>query len=165
MKKDVIYSLRMSKNMRGALKKVAKRQSRTIASLLDKILHEFLQGEGLLPEAEARNEQRWFTRKQYFKPANILLKTGSGAKEMPIVILNISLGGVLIGYPKTDDVRLSEEDTQNFELCLENQNADRPLSFNCKVDWKHESGFGVQVGAHFYDTDDNDMKVLRSYLN
>lgn len=165
MKKEVIYSLRMSKNMRDALKKAAKGESRTIASLLDKILKEYLQGEGLLSDAEAVKEQRWFTRKQYYKPAHIHLKAGAGAKAIPIVILNISLGGVLIGYPKTGEISLSAEDLQNFELCLEDQAADRQLCFNCKVDWTHESGYGVQVGAHFYDTDTSDMQVLRSYLN
>ena len=165
MKKEVIYSLRMSKNMRDALKKAAKRESRTIASLLDKILKDFLQIEGLLLDSEGRKEQRWFTRKQYFKPARIRISSATGAKEIPIVILNISLGGVLIGYPKTSELCLSKEDSKNFALCLEDRCEEVSLRFNCKVNWMVESGYGVQVGAHFFDTDANEMQLLRSYLN
>ena len=62
MKKDTIYSLRMSRMIREALKKAAEVECRTMASLLDKIITDYLKKEGLLTIHELSAERRRFSR-------------------------------------------------------------------------------------------------------
>lgn len=165
MKKEAIYSLRMSKTVRDALKRAAKKESRTVASLLDKIIKDYLERNGLLTHSNSIAERRWFTRKEIFKPANIYFEADSERKEYGVVVLNISLGGVLIAYPKATGIRISAEDLPNFELCLELSGVDRPLCLDCEANRKIESGYGVQVGANFVTANQDDLRILRTYLN
>jgi len=165
MKKEVIYSLRMSKAIRDALKAAAKKESRSIASLLDRIIKDYLKRNGFLSDSSSIREQRWFTRKEIFEPATIYLKADSDIEKKTIVILNISLGGVLIGYPKTSDVDLSLEEKPKFELCLELTNLSKPLCFDCEANRRVDSDHAVQVGAHFVNTNEADLQMLKAYLN
>ena len=165
MKKEAIYSLRMSKTVRDALKRAAKKESRTVASLLDKIIKDYLERNGHLTNSNSIAERRWFTRKEIFKPANIYFEMGSERKEYGVVVLNISLGGVLIAYPKATGIQISAEDLPNFELCLELTGVDGPLCFDCEAKRKIDSGYGVQVGANFATASQDDLRTLRTYLN
>ena len=165
MKKEVIYSLRMSKAIRDALKAAAKRESRSIASLLDRIIKDYLEKNGFMSDSSAIKEQRWFTRKVIFEPANIFFKTESEIQKKTIVILNISLGGVLIGYPKTSEIDLSLKDKPNFELCFEPSDQSKQLCFDCEVNRQVDSDYAVQVGAHFVNTQEEDLQSLKAYLN
>jgi hypothetical protein len=165
MKKEVIYSLRMSRELRDALKKAAKQESRTVASLLDKIIQDYLSQKGLLSQIDGAKDQRWFTRKEIYKPATMFVDEKSESKKVEIVIINISLGGVLIGYPKKSDVSFSSEKTPRFELCLDLSEEKQPLCFHCEASRMTDSGYGVQVAANFIDAEPSDLHQLRSYLN
>ncbi len=48
MKKDIVYSIRMNILVRDALKRAAIKERRTVASLLDKIILDYLEGERYL---------------------------------------------------------------------------------------------------------------------
>ena len=55
MKKDIVYSIRMSILVREALKRAAKKERRTVASLLDKIILDYLEEQRyLLPHETVR---------------------------------------------------------------------------------------------------------------
>jgi hypothetical protein len=165
MRKEVIYSLRMSRELRDALKKAAKDESRTVASLLDKIIKDYLSQKGLLSQLDGVKDQRWFTRKEIYKPATIFVETRSKQKKVEIVVLNISLGGVLIGYPKKTDVSFSADQIPRFELCMDLPEEKQSLCFSCEASRMTDSGYGVQVAANFIDADPKDLTLLRSYLN
>jgi hypothetical protein len=165
MKKEMIYSLRMSKTVRNALKKAAQKESRTVASLLDKIIKDYLDKEGLLAYSDSIMERRWFTRKEIYKPANIYFEKESGKKEFAIVVLNVSLGGVLIGYPKSSEIQFSVNDLPEFELCLDLKSVDKPLCFNCESKRLIDKGYGIQIGANFLNPNEKDLQMLRAYLN
>ena len=165
MKKEVIYSMRMSKAIRDALKEAAKKEGRSIASLLDRILKDYLKKNGFISDSVSIKEQRWFTRKEIFEPANIYLKAPSDIEKKTIVILNISLGGVLIGFPKTSEIDLSLKEDPKFELCLELSNLSKPLCFDCEANRQVDSDYAVQIGAHFVNTNEEDLQTLKAYLN
>ena len=165
MRKEVIYSLRMSKELRGALKKAAKEESRTVASLLDKIIKDYLAQKGLLGHLDGIKDQRWFTRKEIYKPATIRIDEKSRPKDVEIVVINISLGGVLIGYPKKTEVSFSPEQVPRFELCMDLTEEKQSIRFNCEASRMTDSGYGVQVAANFIDADPHNLRLLRSYLN
>ncbi len=165
MKKEVIYSLRMDRTLRDALKKAAKKESRTVASLLEKIIKDYLAKEGFLTRADSTGDQRWFTRREIYTPAHIFFEKNSEIKKITIVIINISMGGVLIAYPKSTETYFSAEDFPKFELCLEPEAKEKPLCFNCEANRMVDSGYGVQVGANFIDTDEGALQMLKNYIN
>ncbi|MEJ2170785.1 MAG: Arc family DNA-binding protein [Desulfobacterales bacterium] len=73
MKKDAVYSMRMSSRVREALKKAARKERRTVASLLDKIIIEYLSQEGHINlDAERRN----FSRTRITLPAKSIVRQG-----------------------------------------------------------------------------------------
>ena len=71
MKKDVIYSMRMNRQVRDALKKVAHKKHRTVASLLDKIISDYLEKEGYIDLHGIREERRRHARKKITLPGNV----------------------------------------------------------------------------------------------
>ena len=165
MRKEVIYSLRMSRELRDAVKKAAKDESRTVASLLDKIIKDYLAQKGLLSQLDGVKDQRWFTRKEIYKPATIYVDEKSESKQIEIVVLNISLGGVLIGYPKTSEASFSSDQNPRFELCMDLSEEAQSICFLCEASRMTDSGYGVQVAANFVDADPNNLHLLQSYLN
>ncbi len=155
----------MSKAIRDALKAAAKKESRSIASLLDKIIKDYLEKNGIISDSSSIKEQRWFIRKEIFEPAQIYLEADSEIQQRTVVILNISLAGVLIGYPKTSEIDISLRKKPKFELCLEPSNLRKPLCFDCEANRQVDLDYAVQVGAHFVNTSDEDLQTLKAYLN
>ena len=165
MKKEVVYSLRMSKDTRDSLKAAAGKESRSVASLLDKIIKDHLENGGFLSTPSATKEKRWFTRKEIYKPADIYFNDAAEIKKENIVILNISLAGVLIGYPKSAGITISPEDPSKFQISMELADKADPLCFDCEANRMVDSDYAVQVGAHFVNTTDADLQTLKAYLN
>jgi predicted DNA-binding protein len=64
MKKDVVYSIRMSVLVRESLKRAAREDRRTVASLLDKIILDYLENELNLQLSETGADRRGFKAKK-----------------------------------------------------------------------------------------------------
>jgi hypothetical protein len=106
VEKDAIYSMRMSSRTREILRKAARQERRTVASLLDKIISDYLQKQGFLGP-ESGGEQHRFVRKRISLPA----RTGSGMKTrveiLPGVILDISPDGILVSYANGSEFKFT----------------------------------------------------------
>ena len=100
MKKDIVYSIRMSLLVREALKRAAKKERRTVASLLDKIILDYLEEQRYLLPSETGSDRRNFNRNKITLPATTLLNNGAAMETFPCVVIDIAMGGVLITYPK-----------------------------------------------------------------
>lgn len=165
MKKDVIFSMRMQSRVRDVLNEAAKKDHRSVASLLDKILIDYLTKEGFLKEPELDKERRKFSRKKINMPAKIILKEGSKDKPFPGIVHDISMGGALVAYPKGSKMTFtSMGGLPHFELCLEHSQADEELHFNCEVRRMHDTVDEIQVGATFSDPKGSYLQKLSSYL-
>jgi hypothetical protein len=165
MKKDAVYSMRMSRRVRDALKSAANRERRTVASLLDKIITDYLAREGFLRGPEFGTERRRFPRKKLTMPAKTFLKVGSKEEAFPSVVLDISMGGVLITYPKGSEIRFaSTGELPHFELCLEVPREDEDLCFDCNARHMRDTGDEIQVGAAFSNPKGEDLQRLNTYL-
>ena len=165
MKKEVIYSLRMSKATRDSLKAAAAKESRSVASLLDRIIKDYLENSGFPSGPGSRKEQRWFTRKEIYTPAGIYFKGASEAKKDIIVILNISLAGVLIAYPKSSGIAISVEKLSKFKISIEMAAKADALCFDCEANRMVDSDHAVQVGARFVNATDAALQTLKANLN
>ncbi len=162
MKKDAVYSMRMSSRVREALKKAAQKEHRTVASLLDKIIIEYLAQEGHINlDAERRN----FSRTRITLPAKSIVREGTQEKAFPGVVLDLSRGGVLLTYPKGSDIPFSSiGKLPRFELCIEDPHSHEQLNINCDTRHMRDTGNEIQVGASFIDPGELDLQKLAAYF-
>lgn len=165
MEKDVVYSMRMSSTVREALKRAARRDRRSVSSLLDKIITDYLFKEGFLEGGEFGGDRRRSPRHKIPLPAKILLKEGSEVHSYPGVINDISLGGVMVIYPKRGGIRFpSTGKLPEFELCFELPRAEEQVCFECDARHMHETGNEIQVGAAFRHPNQQDLQSLEDYV-
>lgn len=162
MKKDVIFSMRMQGKIRKALNEAAKKDHRSVASLLDKILMDYLTAKGFLKEPEFEKERRRFPRKKINTPAKL---TGLENEPYPCAVHNISMGGVLVAYRKGTEITfISMGGLPHFGLYLEHPQIDEKLYFDCEACRMHDVGNEIQVGARFSNPNGSYLQKLGSYL-
>lgn len=107
MKKDVIYSMRMSSMQRDLLNTAAKDRYRTVASLLDTIIMEYLDRNGYLEQHILERERRKSRRKEMNIPA-VILQFGADREpeHFPCVVQDLSATGILINIPKNKNFKI-----------------------------------------------------------
>jgi hypothetical protein len=165
MEKDAVYSMRMNRKIREALGRAAKKERRTVASLLDKVIVDYLQKEGFFLGSELGGERRRFARKKITLPARTILKDGSKSQSYPGVVLNISRGGVLVAYAKGSDMQFtSKGELPHFRVCFYVPQSRKELSFDCIARHMRDTGEEIQVGASFLDPSEEKLQKLSPYL-
>jgi hypothetical protein len=165
MKKDKIYSLRMNSKVREALSRAANKERRSVASLMDKIITDFLTREGYLRESDFGAERRKFHRKKLTMPTETILKEGADQKSVPGVVLDISLGGALITYPKSSDIQFSSVGKlPDFGLNLKVPGKEETLRFDCNTKHMRDTGDEIHIGASFSDPEKTQLQELDNHF-
>lgn len=165
MEKDTVYSMRMSSRMREALKRAAKKESRTMASLLDKIIGDYLRKEGFLLRPELGEERRHSPRKKITLPARTFLETGSNEQAFQGVILDISKGGMLLTYAKGTDIQfISRGALPSLKVCFNVPRNRKELCFDCTARHMRDAGDEIHVGASFDNPTEKDLERLSPYV-
>jgi hypothetical protein len=164
MKKDIVYTIRMSSVVREALKTAADKDRRTVSSLLDKIILDYLEREGI-PVDGRREERRRYPRKKITLPSTALLGLGEVAKNLPGVILDLSMGGVLVTYPKgTQLPSPTFGELPSFDLCFQLPKSPDTVCVQCEARRMADTGSEIHVGAAFKNADDKALQKLETYL-
>lgn len=162
MRKDTVYSMRMSTRVREALKMAAQKEHRTVASLLDKIIVEYLVQEGHI---NLESERRNFSRTRINLPAKSIVKEEGREKAFPGVVLDLSMGGVLMTYRKGSEIPFSSiGKLPGFELCLDDPRSHEQFNINCDTRHMRDTGMEIQVGARFIDLSEQELKKLAAYF-
>jgi ribosomal protein S8 len=165
VEKDAVYSMRMSSRIRDALRRAAKKERRTVASLLDKIITDYLQREGFLFGLELGGERRRFPRKKITLAARTILGTGPKAETFPGVILDISRGGLLLTYVKGEEIKFaSKGELPHFRVCLKVPQSSKEVCFDCVSRHMRDIGEEIQVGANFSEPSEKNLQKLTPYL-
>ncbi len=165
MKKDRIYSLRMNSKVREALQRASDKERRSVASLLDKIIIDFLTREGHLSNADFGSERRMFQRKKITVPTETTFSEGQTQKSVPGVVLDLSLGGALITYSKRSDIRFSSVGKlPDFELDLQVPGQADALHFDCNAKHMRDTGDEIHVGASFRNPPGSELQKLDEFL-
>lgn len=171
MKKDVVYTMRMSSRVRESLKLAAQKERRTVASLLDKIIIDYLEAVGLLKEStqvEDRRrfeDRRQFARKKIRFPATTYLREASEVNPIPSVVLDLSEGGILVTHAKGVDFGFSAiGKLPKLEIGLETPRTDSKLLLKCDARHMRDTGSEIQIGAAFTDLSENELERLNEYL-
>jgi hypothetical protein len=165
VEKDAVYSMRMNSKIREALRRAAKKERRTVASLLDKVITDFLQKEGFVLGPELGGERRRFPRKKITLPATTILGSGPKAETYPGVILDISRGGVLLTYAKGSEIKFtSKGELPHLRVCFHVPQSRKELCFDCVARHMRDTGQEIQVGANFSDPSEKHLQRLAPYL-
>jgi predicted DNA-binding protein len=165
VEKDAVYSMRMSSKIREALRRAAKKERRTVASLLDKIITDYLEKEGFLLGLELGGERRRFPRKKITLPARAILGTGPKAETFPGVILDISRGGLLVTYAKSSEIKFaSKGELPHFRVCFQLPQSRKEVCFDCISRHMRDIGEEIQVGANFSEPSEKNLQKLTPYL-
>ena len=165
MKKDTVYSLRMNSNVREALKKAAEVKCRTMASLLDKIITDYLKGEGFLSKMQLGEERRRFKRKVIPLPSRTVLKTNGKTDSIPSVVKDISMGGVKVVFPREVEKKITTSSMlPHFDLAVDFSKDNRQLIFECDMRHVNKTDSEIQIGAAFENMDNKKKQQLKSYF-
>ncbi len=165
MKKDRIFSLRMNSKVRDALQRASNKEQRSVASLLHKIIMDFLTREGFLSDVDYGAERRQFERKKITVPTETTFAEGQTQKAVPGVVLDLSLGGALITYPKSADVQFSSVGKlPEFGLEIQVPGETDTLHFDCNTKHMRDTGDEIHVGASFHDAKEDQLQKLDEYL-
>ncbi|HAA05683.1 MAG TPA: hypothetical protein DCE18_20280 [Syntrophobacteraceae bacterium] len=165
MKKPVMFCMRMSSTMRDVLKIAAEKDHRSVTSLLHKIIADYLAEAGLPLTANTAADRRRFPRKRVVLPARTYLTTEKATETASGLVLDLSMGGVLLAYPKGSKLNITSiRGVPGFELSFQLPESRDKLSFNCSTRHMYDLENEIQVGAAFDDADENQLQTLRSYL-
>jgi hypothetical protein len=155
----------MNSKVRDALKRAAKKEYRTVASLLDKIITDYLEKEGFLVRPEFGDERRRFPRQKVALPAKTYVGTDSKASLFPGVVLDISKGGVLVAYAKGTNISfISKGELPHLKVCFSLPQARKEFRFDCKARHMREERHEIQVGASFISPMEKDLQRLGTFL-
>ena len=165
MKKNVIYSMRISRRIKDLLKKAADRERRTVASLLDKIIIDYLQREGYLHWQDLRQEQRSVERRKIMLPAIAMQDIAGEAGNYACLVHDISTGGVLLGFPKGSSFNISSRgELPRFQLALTIPDALESVQFDCAARHMRDTGEEIQMGCMFEPYPLQEQQTLHKYL-
>jgi hypothetical protein len=155
----------MSTVVREALKRVAQKELRTVASLLDKIILTFLEEEQYVLPHETGSDRRDFERSRIILPANTRVRFNGDQELFPCVITDIAMKGVFITYPKGSKIReYFMQDLDYFNLSFKLPQSGEELNFDCDMRRMVEVDGEVQVGAKLSEPNDVSLEKLQSYL-
>ena len=161
----------MSVLVRESLKSAARKERRTVASLLDKIILDYLEDERYLQLPETGTDRRGFQDRRGFKrkkitlPATLTIKVGEKTETFACVILDIAMGGVLVSFLRSSKIKLSTtEDIPHFKLSFHLPQIKNRLHFQCDTLRIIEKDREIQIGAVIREPDDKTLKQLKFYL-
>ena len=136
-----------------------------MASLLDKIITDYLSQEGYLSDVDFGAERRRFQRKKLTMPTETILKEGAEQKSVPGVLLDLSMGGALITYPKRSAFRFSSVGKlPDFGLNLKVPGKEDVLRFDCNTRHMRDTGDEIHIGASFSDPEQDQLQKLDDHF-
>lgn len=166
MKKDIVYSIRMANLVRDTLRRAATKERRTVASLLDKIILNYLEEQHYLLPHETGDDRRMHHRSKITLPATTIMENGSKNSSFPCVITDIAMGGVNITYPKGSKIKEALLRGQDeFRLLFRLPENTMEIVFKCDARRLVEEDREIHVGAMINNPNPNDLKTLKNYLD
>jgi predicted DNA-binding protein len=166
LEKNTVYSMRLSRKLREALNKAAQKECRTVASLVNKVIADYLEKEGYLLKSEVEAERRRFPREKINLPVTTFLDGELKGEAFPGVLLDASMGGFLLTYAKGTEIRFTSKGGLPYfkvGLCL--PKTEKPLNLDCVARHMRDIGREIQVGTSFDHPSRSDLQQLNSYLN
>jgi len=153
--RDTAICFRTSEDLRKTLEKISVMERRTLSSLIENILRDYIEQRQPKPVNE---EKRCYPRIRISAPA---LVSGLDGAAYAGVINDISLGGVNLSTPVSfpHDMRPNSKISIVFTLHM----SEKPLTMECSIRHIH-SDDRKSIGAALIDTNFHSYRVLQDYL-
>ena len=142
-----------------------------MASLLDKIILDYLEDERYLQLPEIGSDRRGFQDRRGFKrknitlPATMTFKAQGKTETYECAILDIAMGGVLVSFKRKSDIKLSTtKDLPHFKLSFHLPQIEDQLHFQCDTLRIIEKDKEIRIGAVIREPDNETLQQLKFYL-
>ena len=144
----------------------AERDRRTMASLMEKILCDYLEKEGLLTKPAFNTERRQHLRKGVMLPVKTLCTEDGEACIFSGVVTNISRGGAMVLFPKGFGIPFESNDEHpRFELCVESPENGEEIYLDCETRYRSVNDDQIQLGTAFVKPKKKSVQTLNRLLN
>jgi len=166
MSKSISICFRANEDLRNALKKISKKERRTLSSTIETIIYQYLQTEEKVQNTN--EEKRRYPRKQVSLPALISNADSSNHAPQAGIVLDLSLNGMQISVPGDFKYNI-QEDTENgddpkISIIFTLPDSKKPLTMQCTPRHVFHSKDETNIGANFVDTDFVSCQTLQNYL-
>jgi hypothetical protein len=163
MTKKSVICFRASEDLRESLQNVALDEKRSLSSIIEFVLNDYLQNRKI--SAAIKDERRQYKRKN-ISAATLIKQHESGeAKYHTGSIVDISFGGVRIKMPSSVQYDIiTSPNTSKLEIIFTLPNENLPIFITCEPRNSSKTDDCIQVGASFINTDLVSYKALQSYL-
>ena len=152
MKKPITICFRTTEELRDVLEVVARQDSRSLSSLIELVLTDYLK-KSRDYSGRDQMEKRRYPRKQVTIPAYVEVSY-AGVTRHGGVILDLSLGGMRVSVPKECLSKIYERgENPLFETSFTLPSESKPVRVVCKPERVVPSDGNVYVGASFVDAD------------
>ena len=143
----------------------AEKDRRTMASLIEKIFHNYLEKEGFLTKPTFDTETRKHVRKGSMLPVKTLCMENDEKCFVSGVVINISKSGAMLLFPKGFGVPFeSDNSPSRFELCVESPKSKEEVWFDCETRHLAITDNQIQLGAAFVNPKEKSMQALNHWL-
>ncbi len=153
--RDTVICFRTSEVLRKALEKVSETDRRSLSSVIENILYDYVGRRGA---KEVNDEKRRYPRKKVSVPALVTDLDGVVHAGM---VNDVSLGGLHISLPNNFQQDLREDSKISVVFTL--PRSEKPLSMQCAPRYVHPDG-QLNIGACLIDTDFHSYRTLQNYI-
>jgi predicted DNA-binding protein len=151
-KKACVCSFRIEQVVKERLQAVADQKGRSLSSLIERILNNFLGSyeKGNSPFDSAKQERREHTRRDIFIPARWRVGNKYDFVEYDVLVENISRGGTCTVYSNGYSFRVLEQlQAQPFRLFIKLPRLWEPVELDCEARRFHITKASTSVGIEF----------------
>jgi hypothetical protein len=163
MTKNITICFRTNDDLRRALAKTSKQERRSLSSMIENILIEYLEDEKAF--SRTKEEKRRFPRKPLEAPALIRGLTPDGKDVSAGIVLNMSIGGLQVSIPSNYECQISEDqENAKFSVVFTLPESKRPLTVQCALQHASSINGDTNIGASFCDSDFTSYQAIQNYL-
>jgi hypothetical protein len=150
-RKTTTICFRIENQTKERLQDIAVKEARTLSSLLERILHNFLDyPEGEMGPRAVQEDRRLYRRKKIVLPARWRIHLEEEVVEHDVVVKDISAGGAYTEYINGQNFLFFKNlQVALLELVVRLPGSRDPVMLDCKVKRIHVTKDSVGVGLQF----------------
>ena len=148
-------SFRLEPNVKERLQAVAKKQGRTLSSLIERTLNCFIDSyeKGNLDSYLVQQDRREHPRRDTLIPARWRIGNKDDFIEYDVIVKNISTSGAYTFYSNGCNFHLLEKlKAQPFSLYIKLPGVDKPVELDCEARRFYITKDSTSVGIEFVNT-------------
>ena len=159
-------SFRIERGVKQELQTMAKKQGRSLSSLITQVLESFLRTYEIDSPSSTHEDRRLHPRKKIVLPARWRFQKKKRWVEHDVLIKDISAGGAYTEYINGQIYHLFElNQVSSLELAVRLPGSQKPLALRCEPVRFHVTRESLCVGMRYKGTtDDQNVAALKNFL-